>query len=386
MDNQTNFSQEYFWNLLSKKLAGEATAGELEAIETVLLQNPDLQHQADMLSQMWKQNSNKDLSASEATYMRHLMKHKEDFFTELPNIDQEPLHFAEPDISKLSSVGKFLLNRTTMAFAAIVIVLVSSWLIFFNGNKKEDKKAVATAASSIVTKNGNRTKITLPDGTQVWLNAGSKLDYNNLLYNKNSREVTLSGEAYFDVVKNADKPFFVHTHNFKIKVLGTAFDVKSYPEDKESETSLIRGSLEVTVPGRQAKFILSPNDKLVVNNRGNNVFSEDIETEKIEKPVVKEAETIISFGKVNYLPEKNIILETAWVENRLEFRSEKFIDVAKKMERWFDVTISFKDKRMENIILTGTLPTGTIAQALEALKFAESLNYTIEGNNIIIKP
>ena len=74
------------------------------------------------------------------------------------------------------------------------------------------------------------------------------------------------------------------------------------------------------------------------------------------------------------------------MENRLEFHSEKFIDVAKKMERWFNVSISFKDKKMEDIILTGTLPGGTIAQALEALKIAESLNYTIEGNNIIIKP
>ena len=231
MDNQTNFSQDHYWQLLSKKLAGEATAAELETIETTLLQNPDLQHQADMLSQMWKQNSQKELSGSEAAYMRHLMKHKENFFTELPHIDEEPLHFTKPDISEPSLTRKFLFNRTAMAFVAIAFIFVSSWLIFFNGNKKENK-AVATAASSIVTKNGNRTKITLPDGTQVWLNAGSKLDYNNLLYNKDLREVTLSGEAYFDVVKNADKPFLVHTHNFKIKVLGTAFDVKSYPEDK----------------------------------------------------------------------------------------------------------------------------------------------------------
>ena len=385
MDNQTNYSQEDFWILLSKKLTSEATAGELATIETILLQNPDLQHQADMLSQMWKQNSNKNFSASEASYMRHLMKHKEDFFTELSHIDKEPLHFTESAISEPSTPEKFLFNRTAIAFAVITIIFISSWFIFFNGNKKEDK-TVATTASSIVTKNGNRTKITLPDGTQVWLNAGSKLDYNNLLYNKDLREVTLSGEAYFDVVKNVDKPFLVHTHNFKIKVLGTAFDVKSYPEDKESETSLIRGSVEVTVPGRQEKFILRPNEKLVVNNRDNSILNGTIEGEKKENAIVKEPETIISIKKVNYLPEKNIILETAWVENRLEFHSEKFIDVAKKMERWFDVSISFKDKKMEDIILTGTLPGETIAQALEALKIAESLNYTIEGNNIIIKP
>ena len=91
------------------------------------------------------------------------------------------------------------------------------------------------------------------------------------LYGNNLREVTLSGEAYFDVVKNPKKPFIIHTGKINIKVLGTIFNVKSYPGEKTIETSLIKGSIEVSFPSTPSKkIILKPNQKLVINKTENN--------------------------------------------------------------------------------------------------------------------
>ena len=110
----------------------------------------------------------------------------------------------------------------------------------------------------------------LPDGSTVWLNAGSRLTYDSL-YGTTLREVTLSGEAYFDVVKNPKKPFIIHTGKINIRVLGTVFNVKSYPEEQTIETSLIKGSIEVSFPSQPSKkIILKPNQKLIIDKTETN--------------------------------------------------------------------------------------------------------------------
>ncbi len=375
MPNQHDHSQDQFWSLLSKKFSGEATPEELQELQTVLLKNPDLHYHADMINDMWQQETKNNTAETEAAYMRHVMKHKEEFFIE----PDEKIYDADPLIENKNSFKLF--SRKSLLILSILTALAAGTFYLLTSKKNSDNPQ--QAISSVVTPNGNRSKIVLPDGSQVWLNAGSKLDYDNVRFNQSLREVHLDGEAYFDVVKNPQKPFLVHTDNMQIRVLGTAFDVKSYSEDKESETSLIHGSVEVTIPGRQEKFVLHPNEKIVVSNIKAEPKLEKLRKERAE---LKDPETIISIKKMNYLPEKTISIETAWVENRLEFHSEKFSEVANKMERWFDVTITFSDKKLEDIVFTGPLPGESIVQALEALKFAESFNYTIEGKRIIIKP
>ena len=122
------------------------------------------------------------------------------------------------------------------------------------------------AELAVTTKYGSKTDIQLPDGSKVWLNSGSSLKYDKQ-FGKELREVVLSGEAFFDVVRNAEKPFIIHTTNMDIKVLGTRFNVKSYANDKQSEASLIHGSIEVFIKKEGLKKILSePNHKIVVMN------------------------------------------------------------------------------------------------------------------------
>jgi transmembrane sensor len=215
----------------------------------------------------------------------------------------------------------------------------------------------------------------LPDGSRVWLNASSDLTYDKD-FGKNLREVNLVGEAFFDVVKDPAHPFIIHTKVIDVKVLGTKFDVKAYPNDAYTETSLIRGSVEVTVKNRpNEKHYLKPNEKVsVANNIG----------ERLEK--VTKSRPLILTESLTYYHADNTIIETSWVDNKLVFQeNETFKDVALKMERWFGgVNISFADEDVANYRIYGSFTTETITQALDALHEAFRFNYKRTGNNILI--
>ncbi len=211
----------------------------------------------------------------------------------------------------------------------------------------------------------------MPDGTKVWLNAGSELIYDKNYGNK-LREVSLTGEAYFDVVKNPERPFLIHTRKMDIKVLGTAFNVKCYPGEKTTETSLVRGSIEVTLKDRQEKIMLKPNEKLVINN---NDYIPAKENRKQAQELSKTAgvlveKPIISLSHLTFYPADSTVIETAWVQNRLVFSGENFEEVALKMERWYNVKIKFNDEKLKEETLTGNFEKETVEEALRALQLA----------------
>ena len=111
------------------------------------------------------------------------------------------------------------------------MVIAGVWIFKNSGGQAGEKELVAKHSNEVSTQPGSKSKIQLPDGSTVWLNAGSKLTYTKD-FGKEIREVTLIGEAFFDVTKMKEKPFIIHTSSINIKVLGTAFNVKAYPEDK----------------------------------------------------------------------------------------------------------------------------------------------------------
>ena len=217
----------------------------------------------------------------------------------------------------------------------------------------------------------------MPDGSVVFLNSGSSIKYSN--FNENSREVWLSGEAFFDVAKLANaSPFFVHASGVTIKVLGTAFNIKSYADDNTVETVLFRGLIEVTGVNNTASkpLYLHPKQKLVI----------DIAPQKNEAVT-----TDTSAGKhihIYQLPGSDSVdntLETAWMFNRLQFRTQTFKELAPKLERWYNVKISFEDNDVKQLVFSGSFENETIDDAIAALKAASPFNYTIENNEIFIR-
>jgi transmembrane sensor len=227
-------------------------------------------------------------------------------------------------------------------------------------------KTTNPAIHQISMKKNSRTKLSLSDGTIVWLNAGSILTYDSS-YNKNIREVALTGEGFFDVFKNKNKPFIIHTSKINIKVLGTVFNVRSYAIDKTTEASLIRGSIEVSFQDNpNKKIILKPNEKIVVNNDQN---AADI-PENALSVTSKKINRIpgVTVRKLTHEYRTGEIIETSWTENKLIFQDESFDQISHQLERWYGVSIIFKNQQLKENHLTGNFTNETMRQALDALK------------------
>ena len=394
MDNQNSLSQNRFWNLLSKKLANEASESELQELHSILLNNPDLHHHADLITEMWEQRSQSGNYINEAAYMRHVMKHKNDFFTDEPDPeiavntnDQEGTgnkkrsFFSSKIINDTFGESYQSKRLTIISFFALIILF--AWALYTVSNKKNAVAATKQEISSVVTKNGNRTKIVLPDGSQVWLNAGSNLDYNNSTFNKELREVSLNGEAYFDVTKNETKPFIIHTKKMDIKVVGTAFNIRSYNDERTAEASLIRGTIEVTFKDRKdQKIVLKPNEKISIN------------TEEEKQMVLKTRESIpvnqklvipeIVVKELKPNPTNNIIPEIAWTQNRLYFEDKSLEDIGPMLEKWFGKTVIIQTETLKKNRYTGNFENETIENILSYLKLSRPFNYKIENDSVVI--
>ena len=222
----------------------------------------------------------------------------------------------------------------------------------------------------------------MQDGTTVWLNAGSKLYYEND-FAGTTREVRLIGEAFFDVIKRPEQPFIVHASGIDIKVLGTAFNVKSYPEDKNVETTLYRGLVNVLRHNAPAgtTIRLKPNEKLILPKQAAIIIpdlSEKLTTSAKEPPAS------FTITHIDSTKKENERFETAWLYSRLEFRGDNFEELALKMERWYNVTIVFTDDEVKKLNFNGSFEKETVEQAFKGLKAAVPFNYKINDHEISV--
>ncbi len=273
--------------------------------------------------------------------------------------------------------------RYAAAVAAVFIMILAARTMMDVTHKKANEPArqiVAASASGSIfsyqTANGERKIITLSDNTKIWLNAGSQLRVDEK-YGKQNRKVYLSGEALFDVIHNESLPFIVYTDKYEVKDLGTVFNVKAYPGDKESETSLIKGKVEIKMANSKHRIFLSPNQKAVIND------NDELEMKEKETPA-PEASPYITLLPLSYNQKDSAVVETAWVKNRLEIVNEDFYEMKEKLERWFDVKIIIKDNEVGKYPFTATFEKENIQQVLQALQYAYHFNYTIKNNEVNI--
>ncbi|HMH24476.1 MAG TPA: FecR domain-containing protein [Puia sp.] len=391
--------KEYTWNLIAKKLSGEASPEELKELERLLRNHPELHYPMQTITDLWNTASPNDQKAAEQAFTLHL-----DRIQEL-DIDFNPGATAATDGMEVSDNG--LVTSSPHSFTGKTVLKVRTltgrravWLVsacclalvlaIVSLYPKATKNTIAAttpgnarmAASEILTGNGSRTHVVLPDGSIVWLNAGSKITYDKN-FGATHREVNLTGEGFFDVARNAGMPFVIHTARIDVKVLGTRFNVKSYPTDRTTETTLIHGSIEVSIKDRPSeKIILKPNEKLVVSNDDSTLHRTN---HTHHTPAIEES--LVSIRKPTYEANTGAIIETSWVDNKLIFQDEEFGDLARQMERWYGVSIRFENPAQQKLRFTGSFQKETIQQALEALQLTDPLNpfnYTIHENQITI--
>ena len=270
-------------------------------------------------------------------------------------------------------------RNISLVACTLVCAMTAGW--FWKNNNASSVVVEKPVKETIITQNGSRTRSLLADGTTVWLNGGSKLYYEND-FNGATREVRLEGEAFFDVVKKPNRPFIVHTSGIDIKVLGTAFNVKSYPEDKNVETTLYRGLVQVLrhedAAGKAIQLI--PNHKLILPKQA------AIETTKLseDKRLSLKEPASLFITPIDSTKKESERIETAWRYNRLEFVGDNFEEVAKKLERWYNVTIVFTDEEVKQLTgVMGSFETETVAEAFAALKEAYPIKFKIINNHEI---
>jgi transmembrane sensor len=354
---------EQIWFLMSRNLSGEATEAEQQELAQQLQQHPQWQQQYETLRQLWKM-AEEEKTGEEPGKINRILQ--------LAAV-QETLQQESPTPITVSIQPR----RRWVRYAAVAIILIGAALSInkwvFNRHQPD---------GVIVAQKGTKTRTILPDGSTVWLNAGSRIEFNPS-FTGLTREVTLYGEAYFDVVKQPQRPFIVHAAGIDIKVLGTAFNVKSYPGEDSVETTLIRGLVQLTHTGdaKQPSVFLHPNQKITLPAIG--AASKISEVKKISD--TEEMPSLVA--AINYLDttlKENERFETAWMYNRLEFRGDNFIHLAQKMERWYNISIHFEDENVKRLTFNGSIENENIEQAFKALQTAVSFNYKIENNEVYI--
>ncbi|WP_300601449.1 FecR domain-containing protein [Niabella sp.] len=262
------------------------------------------------------------------------------------------------------------------AIAACLLLLVMAGIYLQNRPKTlvtSSSLAAKTNTGSGETAQsqpGERKTIFLPDSTKVFLNAGSRLQVSSA-FGKQNRNVYLTGEALFEVAHNKTLPFIVHVATYKIKAVGTRFNVKAYNNDLYSETSLLEGKVQILLPQGNNDIVyktLEVNQKFVMN--------------------VPDSLTAKIAAKPEVLPlsyhDSNQNIETAWVSNLLIFENQPLSEIKNILEREYNVTITITNGDVAHYHYTATFQHEAIEEVLKALQLSYSFSYKKEGNQITI--
>lgn len=376
-------SQEQFYLLAAKVLSRESSAEEKAELEQLVNSNAAWKEQFQNLEEIWQSGDFQPAHSLEVedAYLMHLANLK-DAAPDFPEHSAQYQPSSDEDFRLYPVANPWYRRWTSIAAAAATILGLGYGLFQWT---KAPQPALAQQPKSnneITVKKGAKTKLQLPDGSKVWVNSDSKLSYPET-FQGNQRDVYLEGEAYFDVVKDPKHPFIVHTSGIDVRVLGTAFNVKSYEAEPTIEATLVHGMIEVTKINEPTapKVILKHHEKLIYNKFVKTTINETPAENKSPQNSNKPAITIAQIAKQT--PD-SAFLETAWVYNRLRFEDERMDALALKMERWFDVNIRINNDKLKAYRLTGSFENETIEEALKALQYLVSFKYRIENRNVTI--
>ncbi|TDO19976.1 FecR family protein [Pedobacter duraquae] len=259
------------------------------------------------------------------------------------------IHKEQLNVVKLPGRNK-IVWRSIAAVAAVVFIAIT---LYLQSPVHSDHNS--TPLISLVTRADQKTQITLADGSKVWVNAGSELKYPKV-FQTGTREVYLSGEAYFDIAHDASKPFIIHTGTITTRVLGTAFNIK---EDKLThivKVTVTRGKVSVA-HGSQLLGVLTPNQQISFNGDKNSAVKEHVDAQRI----------------------------TAWQHDDLQFEDINFGDAVAQLQDQFHVKIVFSNDKLRNCRFSGTSLNGQdLDKILDVICAFNNATYTRKADGSIL--
>jgi len=267
--------------------------------------------------------------------------------SEIETIDsRKAFEQVENRIQKQNTTIRFLNALTRIAAILFIPLLVASVWLFFH-QPKETTASLQFAMQEITSPPGVRSQVVLPDGSNVWLNAESTIRF-KVPFDKSTRDVSLCGEAYFEVRKNPDVPFVVKSGKVQVKVLGTKFNYKAFAKENNIEVVLAEGKVSLNTEGcaKGNEKMMNPGDRAVFDKTAN--------------------QTKITNGKID----KYI----AWHNGKMIFDETPMPEVATQLERWYGIEVIIEDPRINKYRITTTFENESLHQVLELLRLSSPID------------
>ena len=264
----------------------------------------------------------------------------------------------DPQVDLLKEIDPVKRPKKSYTFirvaAVLTLAVISSLAIYF----LQPQPDLTPTTKIYQTTHRQKSRIVLPDRSIVHLNSGSKLIYTGK-FEKDVREVTLEGEAFFEVTRNAEAPFIVKSGQLETRVLGTSFNIKAYPGEQNVQVAVATGRVAVTEKSAdQEALILVPNE----------IASYDPSNGNLTK----------TMGNVPDL--------MAWKDGILVLEDKNFTEVGKILERWYGTKVIFESQQLENCRVRGKFNNpANLQQVLEALQFVHDIQYELKADSVLIR-
>ena len=364
--------QDFYEDLIIHYLSETIDDEDLHKLNAWLELNPNNKHFFEQTREIWL--------SSKVVANRKGFDHRKGYQRFLSSINETAVENVK------SSVKTMIFSLPKIA--AVILIAFGLGIMAQYLSLKFLGSTDLVAQQEIIVPLGSKSKIKLPDGTMVTLNAGSKLTYKTN-FGRANREVWLEGEGYFSVAKDKKRTFIVKTGHLNIKALGTEFNVKAYPDEKTIQTTLVEGSVQIEKTSRdltgekkESLIILKPKQRYTflidsetdilsaVENKATMTGKED------QKPKVIVPKTGIVYKNIDPIP------DISWKERRWVISQEQLGELAIKLERRYDVNINFAEENLKSFRFTGTLQDESIEQVLKVISLSSPIVFDIQGKQV----
>ncbi|MBD1420767.1 FecR family protein [Sphingobacterium chuzhouense] len=274
-------------------------------------------------------------------------------------------------------------TRTFWWYAAASVLLIIGITTLFYGNLILKNDSITTILVEVPK--GEKKIVTMPDGTQIWLNGGSVIQYSST-FGKKDRNIILSGEAYFTVTKNSTLPMVVEAKQVKVEVLGTIFNIRAYEDEPKVETVLVEGKVQLYINNDKSELhTMAPGDIIEIAPRkpapltDNNHDTTFLSIKKINDDFVL---TKKHFANTQ---EQGLPAAVAWKDDILVFDNEPLASAISKIEKWYNVEINVTNPTLNTLRISGTFEEDSVEQLLSILKITgATFEYRIGKDGITL--
>ncbi len=316
--------------LLDRFYSGKISDEEAESLKQIF--GDDISDEFEQYSRrMWK-SSPAQMDAQVAARMRARI--------------MEQIGEGQQPAAPQRRIGRWLANVARVSAAASVIVATAVGAYWFSMSRLQSQ------SFEVTTLKGQKSMVVMPDGSRVRLNSASKVVY-TAAFNRRDRKIRIEGEAFFEVAKNPELPFTVTAGGIDVTALGTKFNVRAYAEDREIVTTLVEG--KVAVETKNQKTLLEPGQLVRWSRDNRNLLVQQVAS------------------KVHAVP---------WINNELMFRDESLLQIARELERMYNVNITFRDYGLAEYRYTGLVLNNNLTNVLDLITTTSPVRYQMNDNTI----